>query len=100
MRREDKFNGDLEMVDSVDTTFLVANGMMKTTATDGTRKRKEGIKDEKELQVKFVKHHFHETSVREKCSLIGNDDGLSSGLSSGSEVDNPVSDEDMEDIRQ
>ncbi|KAK7835670.1 hypothetical protein CFP56_023319 [Quercus suber] len=100
VRGEDKFNGDLEMVDSVDTAFLVANGMMKTTATDGTRKRKEGIKDEKELQVKFVKHHFHETSVREKCSAIGNDDGLSSGLSSGSEVDNPVSDEDMEDIRQ
>ncbi|KAM4121487.1 hypothetical protein ACB094_01G009300 [Castanea mollissima] len=100
VRGEDKFNGDLEMVDSVDTAFLVANGMMKTTATDGTRKRKEGIKDEKELQVKFVKHHFHETSVREKCFLIGNDDGLSSGLSSGSEVDNPVSDEDMEDIRQ
>ncbi|KAL0017592.1 hypothetical protein SO802_004661 [Lithocarpus litseifolius] len=100
VRGEDKFNGDLEMVDSVDTAFLVANGMMKTTATDGTRKRKEGIKDEKELQVKFVKHHFHETSVREKCPLIGNDDGLSSGLSSGSEVDNPVSDEDMEDLRQ
>lgn len=97
MRGEDKFNGDLEMVDSVDTAFLVANGMMKTTATDGTRKRKEGIKDEKELQVKFVKH---ETSVREKCFIVGNDDGLSSGLSSGSEVDNPVCDEDMEDIRQ
>ncbi|XP_075670415.1 uncharacterized protein LOC142640217 [Castanea sativa] len=100
VRGEDKFNGDLEMVDSMDTAFLVANGMMKTTATDGTRKRKEGIKDEKELQVKFVKHHFHETSVREKCFLMSNDDGLSSGLSSGSEVDNPVSDEDMEDIRQ
>lgn len=38
----------------------------------------------------------NETSVREKCFLIGND----GGLSSGSEVDNPVSDEDMEDIRQ
>lgn len=77
VREEDKFDGDLEMADSVDTAFLVADDMITTTATDGTRKRKEGIKDEKEPQVKFVKHHFHATSVRETCLPIGKDDGFS-----------------------
>ncbi|KAK2646159.1 hypothetical protein Ddye_021354 [Dipteronia dyeriana] len=95
-RGGDKGDGDLEMVDSVDNEFLAAPGLMKSTVTDGTRKRKEGSNIEGEIPVKFVKYHFHDKSVSEKFSPSGNDDGLSSG----SEVDNPVSDEDMEDMKQ
>ncbi|KAK4853590.1 hypothetical protein QYF36_011292 [Acer negundo] len=95
-RGGDKGDGDLEMVDSVDNEFLAAPGLMKSTMSDGTRKRKEGSNIEGEIPVKFVKYHFHDKSVSEKFSPLGNDDGLSSG----SEVDNPVSDEDMEDMKQ
>ncbi|KAG7941272.1 hypothetical protein I3843_16G031200 [Carya illinoinensis] len=83
---EDKFDCDLEMADAVESTFLWDDGMMKATAADGTRKRKEGITDDMELQVKFGKYHFHENSVKEKCLPMGTNDGLSSE----SEVDNPV----------
>ncbi|XP_059454454.1 uncharacterized protein LOC132184734 isoform X2 [Corylus avellana] len=86
VREEDKFDGDVEMTDSVETALLRADGMMKTTATNGTRKRKEGTQDEEEPYFKFVKNHFHESSVREKCSCMGKDDGFNR-----SEMDNSVS---------
>jgi hypothetical protein len=86
VREEDKFDGDVEMTDSVETALLLADGMMKTTATNGTRKRKEGTQDEEEPYFKFVKYHFHESSMREKCSCMGKDDGFNR-----SEVDNSVS---------
>lgn len=83
VREEDKFDGDLEMTDSVETALLVADGMMNSTANNGTRKRKEGTQDEEEPYFKFVKYHFHENLVRERCSCMGKGDGFS-----GSEVDN------------
>lgn len=88
-------DGDLEMVDIVDTEFLADTCMMKSTAIDGTRKRKEGRNIEGEIPVKVVKYNFHDNSLSE-FSASSNEDGLSSG----SEVDNPISDEDMEDMKQ
>ncbi|XP_031285256.1 uncharacterized protein LOC116143950 [Pistacia vera] len=93
-RWQDKDDSDLEMVDFVDTEFLADPCMMKST-TDSTRKRKEGRNIEGEIPVKFVKYNFHDNSVSEKFSPLGNEDGVSSG----SEVDNPISDEDMEDMK-
>ncbi|KAL5838610.1 hypothetical protein ACOSQ3_015779 [Xanthoceras sorbifolium] len=95
-RGRDKGDGDVDMVGSVDNEFLAAPGLMKSTVTDGTRKRKEGTNIEGEIQVKFVKYHCHNNSACEKFLPSGNDDGLSSG----SEVDNPVSDKEMEDMKQ
>ncbi|KAL5558764.1 hypothetical protein UlMin_034975 [Ulmus minor] len=79
---------DLEMADSTDTVSVAADGMIDSTA-NGMRKRK-GMIDGEELQVKFFK--YCQKSVRE---LLGNDDGLSSE----SEVDNPVPDGDTEDMQ-
>uniref|UniRef100_A0A5B7BGU9 Uncharacterized protein n=1 Tax=Davidia involucrata TaxID=16924 RepID=A0A5B7BGU9_DAVIN len=106
-RREDKVDEDQEMVDSVGDTFSAASCTVNIT-TNGIRKRKEGMRDEGETRVKLIKYNFHETSVGEKFLPFSDDDGLSSGnefenpvhgSSSGSEVENIVSDEDMEDIR-
>ncbi|KAK9273429.1 hypothetical protein L1049_018239 [Liquidambar formosana] len=95
-RVEDKVGEDQEMFDSVNTAFLAATHTMNLTATAGRRKRKEGRKDEGETRVKFVKVHLHGNTVREKFLPCGDDDGLSSG----SEVDNSVSNEDMEVMEQ
>ncbi|XP_021277575.1 uncharacterized protein LOC110411652 [Herrania umbratica] len=95
-REAKKADGDLEMIDSMDTVPLTAPCLMKSTPTDGVRKRKEGSNVEEEIPVKFVKYHFHENLVREKLLSLAKDDGLSSG----SEVDNPASDEDMKDVEQ
>lgn len=95
-RREHKVDGDLEMVDSVDTMFLAGPGLMELTATNGVRKRKDGRNDEVDKQVKFFRCHLGDYSVRQKALLLGGDDGLSSG----SDIDNPVSGEDMECMEQ
>ena len=81
---------DLEMADSMDTVSVAADGMIDSTTANGMRKRK-GMIGGEELQVKFFK--YYQKSVRE---LLGNDDGLSSE----SEVDNPVPDGDTEDMQQ
>ncbi|OMO86586.1 hypothetical protein COLO4_21041 [Corchorus olitorius] len=88
-----KPDGDMEMIDSIDTFPLAAPGLMKST-TDVVRKRKEESNGEEEKPVKFVKYHFHENLVKEKLLSLVNDDGLSSG----SEVDNPAMDEDVKDM--
>lgn len=87
-------SGDLEMVDSVDTLSVVADGLINTQATDGTRKRK-GTVDGTGIHVKFFRYHFHENSVKKGFPSFGSDDSLSSE----SEVDNPVSDRAMEDMQ-
>ncbi|XVF35354.1 hypothetical protein REPUB_Repub18cG0138500 [Reevesia pubescens] len=95
-KEDKKADADLEMVDSMDTVPFSAPGLMKSTATDGVRKRKKGSNTEEEIPAKFVKYHLHENLVRVKLLSLVNDDGLSSG----SEVDNPASDEDMRDLEQ
>lgn len=90
-----KADGDLEMIDSMDTVPLSAPDLMKST-TDAVRKRKEGSNIEKEVPFKFVKYQFHDNLVREKLLPLTSDDGLSSG----SEVDNLALDEDMKDMKQ
>ena len=93
-KEDKKADGDLEMIDSMDTVPLSAPGLMTSTTTDAVRKRKEGSNIEEEIPVKFVKYRLHENLVRQKLSPLANDDGLSSG----SEVDNLASDEDMRDM--
>ena len=80
---DEKVDGDREMIDSLNTAVNLT--------TDGRRKRK-GIIDEGKTQVKFCKYHLHENSFGDIRLPFG-DDGCSS---SGSEVENPVLDQDME----
>ncbi|KAK8513647.1 hypothetical protein V6N13_002379 [Hibiscus sabdariffa] len=96
-RKEDKkADGDLEMIDSMDTVPLPAPCLMKSTAADGVRKRKEGSAVEGEIPVKFIKYHICENLGREKILPLANGDGLSCG----SEVDGPSLDEYMRDMEQ
>ncbi|XVE70940.1 hypothetical protein DITRI_Ditri10aG0110100 [Diplodiscus trichospermus] len=95
-KEDKKADGGIEMIDSMDTAPLSAPGLMESTTTDAVRKRKEGSNIEEEIPVKLVKYCLHENLVREKLLPLANDDGLSSG----SEVENPASDEDMRDMEQ
>lgn len=90
----DKIDGDQEMFDSLNTTMLTAACTVNLT-TDGRRKRK-GTTGEGKTQVKFGKYHLHKNSFGDHHLTFG-DCGCSS---SGSEVENPVSDEDMEIMEQ
>ncbi|KAJ9701945.1 hypothetical protein PVL29_003940 [Vitis rotundifolia] len=91
---EEKIDSDQEMVDSLNAAMLAAACTVNLT-TDGRRKRK-GIIDEGKTQFKFGKYHLLENSFGDNPLPFG-DDG---GSSSGSEVENPVSDEDMEIMEQ
>lgn len=91
---EEKIDGDQEMIDSLNAAMLAAARTVNLT-TDGRRKRK-GIIDEGKTQFKFGKYHLLENSFGDNHLPFG-DDG---GSSSGSEVENPVSDEDMEIMEQ
>ncbi|XP_010648329.1 uncharacterized protein LOC104878980 isoform X2 [Vitis vinifera] len=91
---EEKIDGDQEMIDSLNAAMLAAACTVNLT-TDGRRKRK-GIIDEGKTQFKFGKYHLLENSFGDNHLPFG-DDG---GSSSGSEVENPVSDEDMEIMEQ
>ncbi|KAJ7966448.1 SNF2 domain protein [Quillaja saponaria] len=62
-REEYKFDDDIEMVDSINNRFLAADGRMDSS-TDGTRKRKEWVKDESKIQFKFVKYQCYENSAK------------------------------------
>lgn len=90
-RGQDKVDSDLEMADYVEAGLTNAPGSLRSMLTDNTKKRKEGRDIEGEAPCKFAKFYLYE-----KLLHFGNDDGLSSG----SEVDNPISDEDMEDMNR
>lgn len=94
-RNGDKVDSDLDMVDYGENEFQSVPKLMKPSVTNVTRKRKEGTNFESEIPVKFLKYYSHDSSTSDMLSPTGNDDGLGSG----SEVDNPVSDEDMEDMK-
>ncbi|XP_022728876.1 uncharacterized protein LOC111284486 [Durio zibethinus] len=91
-----KADGDVEMIDSMEIVSFAPPGLMKPAATDGVRKRKEGSNIEEEIPVKFVKYQLQENLVRDELLLLANDDGLSSG----SKVETPASDEDTRDMEK
>ncbi|KAI3979569.1 hypothetical protein MKX01_001761 [Papaver californicum] len=91
---EVKDEDDQEMVDSMDAAFVAAARQIKLTSNDKTRKRKEGNKTKVGAKVKFQKYDLDITSVEKTPpSSDGDDDD---GKSSGSEVDDPLS-EDTEE---
>ena len=75
-----------ESMEAMDTAFIAAAYSMKSTPSNGRKKRKEWGDEDGEVQMKFVKYKLDKSSVK------GDFD-----MSSGSEVENPASDEDMED---
>ncbi|KAI3956912.1 hypothetical protein MKX01_000946 [Papaver californicum] len=89
---EVKDEDDQEMVDSMDAAFVAAARQIKLTSNDKTRKRKEGKKTNMCAKVKFQKYDLDNTSVEKMSPSSDSDDGKSSG----SEVDDPLS-EDMEE---
>ncbi|KAI3868964.1 hypothetical protein MKX03_003335 [Papaver bracteatum] len=90
---EAKEEDDQEMVDSVDAAFVAAARQIKAS-NEKTRKRKEGVKTNVGAKVKFQKYDLDNISV-EKMSASSDSD-IDDGKSSGSEVDDPLS-EDMEE---
>ncbi|KAG9456562.1 hypothetical protein H6P81_001070 [Aristolochia fimbriata] len=81
-------------VPSNDSEFLAAAQMMRSTATNGMRKRKETNKAGLQKKVKFLKYHIPADHVEEKMIVSDGD------ATSGSEVENPLSDEDMEESEE
>ncbi|CAJ1972855.1 unnamed protein product [Sphenostylis stenocarpa] len=60
----DTLDGDIDMLDTVDSVSLAAADSL-STVIDGTRKRKEGIDDDSKTPLKYMRCHIHENSVRE-----------------------------------
>ncbi|XP_062204239.1 uncharacterized protein LOC133906370 [Phragmites australis] len=75
-------------METADNAFIAAAQSMKV-ATNGIRKRK-GCANEDATAVKFVKYKVEDSSVKDYLSAIN-------GMSSGSEVENPQSDDEMEE---
>ncbi|KAK6927296.1 hypothetical protein RJ641_005887 [Dillenia turbinata] len=90
---EDRADGDHEMVDSLELETLASapTYTISLKEIDGGKKRKDMGNDDGETRVKFVKYYIQENSLNEKHSPFGSDDYSSSG----GEVENPVSDEDI-----
>ncbi|KAL2963710.1 hypothetical protein AAZX31_17G216500 [Glycine max] len=65
----DKLDGDVEMLDTVDTVSLPAADSLNRVI-EGTRKRKEGIEDDTITQLKYMRCQFHENSVRENSFIF------------------------------
>ncbi|KAL6615510.1 hypothetical protein ACP70R_037780 [Stipagrostis hirtigluma subsp. patula] len=76
-------------METADNAFLAAAQSMKV-ATNGIRKRK-GYGNEGATAVKFVKYKVEDNSVKDYFLSATN------GMSSGSEVENPQSDDEMEE---
>ena len=90
---EDGNEEDEETDDSMTAAFVSAARTMRLAEKDGGRKRKKGSSIEKNKQIKFQKYNLHGNSNSERESLQFRD----GSLSSGSEIENPPSDdEDME----
>ncbi|KAL5977789.1 hypothetical protein ACLOJK_036812 [Asimina triloba] len=84
-------SGHMQMMDaSIDAAHT-----MKFTAKDGRRKRKEARTEEGKTQFKFLKYKLHESYLKENSSHSGPD-----SMNSGSEAENPMSDEDVEEMEQ
>ncbi|RZS19400.1 hypothetical protein BHM03_00051786 [Ensete ventricosum] len=81
-----------EDMETVDAAFFSAAHSMRSD-TDKWRKRKEMGYEDGKSQVKFVKYKIHDNSVKDYLKVAGAD----GGLSSGSEVENPHSSDEMEE---
>lgn len=81
-----------EEMQSTDAAFLAAAQTMKSPTSNGRRKRKE-TRAEVETQIKFVKYKVHSSGVKDLFSP-----SVADGMGSGSEVDNPLSDDEMEEM--
>lgn len=68
--KSDRVDGDIDMLDTVDTVSLSADDRMIPATTDGTRKRKEGSEDDTKAQLKYMRCQFHENSVRETSFIF------------------------------
>ncbi|XP_050270290.1 uncharacterized protein LOC126714263 [Quercus robur] len=88
---EDKDTDEEKMITSMSSTFVSAAHTMKSTENEG-RKRKEGLSAEKK-KIKFVKYDLGQNSdsTRTRSAVVSDD-----GVSSESEVDNPISDDDTD----
>lgn len=88
---EDKDTDEEKMNASMSSAFVSAAHTMKSTENEG-RKRKEGLNAEKK-KIKFVKYDLGQNSdsARTRSAVVSND-----GVSSESEVDNPISDNDSD----
>ncbi|GJN18466.1 hypothetical protein PR202_gb05631 [Eleusine coracana subsp. coracana] len=86
-----KSSDDEEAVEmeTADNAFMAAAQSMKVTA-NGIRKRK-GCENEDSTAVKFVKYKVEDSSANDYFMSAAN------GMSSGSEVENPQSDDEMEE---
>ncbi|KAJ1284173.1 hypothetical protein BS78_03G184800 [Paspalum vaginatum] len=81
-------NGEAEAMETTGNAFMAAAQSMKVVA-NGIRKRK-GCGNEDAAAVKFVKYKVEDSSVKDYLSAAN-------GMSSGSEVENPQSDDEMEE---
>jgi hypothetical protein len=80
--------GEAVEMETADNAFMAAAQSMKVMA-NGIRKRKDcGTEDA--TAVKFVKYKTEDSSVKDYLQATN-------GMSSGSEVENPQSDDEMED---
>lgn len=77
-------------METADNAFMAAAQSMKVTA-NGMRKRKD-CGNEDAAVVKFVKYKAEDSSVKDYFSSAA-----TNGMSSGSEVENPESDDEMEE---
>lgn len=97
--RGEEFNGDEEdekMSEAMTAAFVAAAHSMKS-ADNEVKKRKEGRSTEKKRKVKFLKYEplQNSESVSGRSPVVSYD-----SVSSGSEVENRLSDEDAEQDEQ
>ncbi|KAL6956326.1 hypothetical protein U1Q18_050051 [Sarracenia purpurea var. burkii] len=98
--REDGIEDEDERaIESMNAAFVAAAHTMSSSAQNGRdrRKRKEGRNIGEKKQVKFQKYKLYDNSGSsgEKSTFLKKD-----GLSSGSEVENPISDEDTDEEKE
>lgn len=80
---------DAVEMETADNAFMAAAQSMKVAA-NGIRKRK-GSENEDTIAAKFVKYRVEDSSAKDYFMSAAN------GVSSGSEVENPQSDDEMEE---
>ncbi|KAK1289295.1 hypothetical protein QJS10_CPB18g00913 [Acorus calamus] len=76
----------------VDTAFLAAAQSMRSMENGGRKKRKENRRGTEESHAKFVRYSLHESPVKRDITR-----SVAEVMNSGSEVEDPPSDEDMEE---
>ncbi|KAK1267307.1 hypothetical protein QJS04_geneDACA002553 [Acorus gramineus] len=84
-----KYNQEMHVVD---TAFLAAAQSMRSTENGGRKKRKENKRGTGESHAKFVRYSLHESPLKRDITR-----SVADFMNSGSEVEDPPSDEDMEE---